>query len=87
MSAIFSYPAVVSNQYNDGNLWVANFPGLSGCWVEGADRSDVVARAPETLREYVLSCRRADWPIPNAPDAEELKMAEVGEVIIVSCII
>ena len=83
----FTYPAIVSNQYNDGSLWVANFPGLSGCWVEGLCREDVIARAPSVLSEYVSSCQAANWPIPEAPNVKELTDTGSGEVIIVSCFI
>lgn len=79
----FVYPAVLAFGYDGGRLWVANFVGLSGCWVEGCDKDDVVRRAPAVLAEYVKSCREADWPIPEPPTVEELEAADVGEIIMV----
>ena len=52
MAREYSYPAVVSNEY-EGGLWVANFVNLSGCWTEGRDRNDVVRRAPEALAGWL----------------------------------
>ena len=81
MAREYSYPAVVSNEY-EGGLWVANFVNLTGCWTEGADRDDVVRRAPEALSEWLKSCLDAGWPVPQPPAAEELRKAQLGEVII-----
>ena len=83
----YAYPAVVAFGYGGGNLWVANFAGLSGCWVEGTDRDEVLRRAPYVLSEYIKSCLAAEWPIPDAPDAEELREANAGEVIIIKCVV
>ncbi len=79
----YIYPAVVAYGYDGGRLWVANFVGFSGCWVEGEDRDDVLTRAPEVLGEYIRSCLAAEWPLPEAPDVAELEAADVGEVIMV----
>ena len=32
MKKEYSYPAVIAGGYDGGRLWVANFPGMSGCW-------------------------------------------------------
>lgn len=80
----YSYPALVSCGYEEGRLWVANFVGLHGCWVEGGDREEVVLRAPSVLREYLKSCMAAGINLPDAPDASELSELDAGEVIIVS---
>jgi len=53
--------------------------------VEGEDREDVLRRAPEVLKEYIRSCIEAEWPIPEPPGIEDLKAANVGEVITVRC--
>jgi predicted RNase H-like HicB family nuclease len=79
----YEYPAVVAFGYGDGELWVANFPGLSGCWVEGKDREDVLKRAPAVLMEYIRSCIDAEWPVPEAPDSAELQDADAGEIIMI----
>lgn len=78
------YPALLSFGYEGGKLWVANFVGLRGCWVEGADREDVVSRAPAALGEYLHGCLEAGMPIPGAPSADELRELGMGEVIMVS---
>lgn len=83
----YIYPAVVAFGYDGGKLWVANFPGLQGCWVEGEDRSDVIERAPDVLAEYIKSCIAAEWHVPAAPDRAELEAADAGEVIMIkTCI-
>ena len=51
MEKEYVYPAVLAFGYDEGRLWAANFVGLSGCWVEGEDREDVIKRAPEVLKE------------------------------------
>ena len=80
-----SDPAVIAGGYDGGRLWVANFPGMSGCWAEGGNRDEVAARAPETLGMYIRSCIDAEIPIPEPLDIEELKGAEVGEVLLITC--
>lgn len=85
MKKKYTYPAVIADGYDGGRLWVANFPGLSGCWAEGATREDVVSRAAETLRLYIESCLNAEWPIPEPMTAAELENANVGEVMLFSC--
>lgn len=85
MKKEYEYPAVLAFGYDGGRLWVVNFVGLSGCWVEGEDREDVLRRAPEVLKEYIRSCIEAEWPIPEPPGIEDLKAANVGEVITVRC--
>ncbi len=35
MEKEYEYPAVLAFGYDGGRLWVVNFVGLSGCWVEG----------------------------------------------------
>lgn len=66
-------------------VWVANFPGLTSCWVEGADRNDVIKRAPSVLAEFIKGCVEADWPLPEPPSTEELESTGLGEVITVKC--
>ncbi len=76
----YTFPAVVANGYDGGRLWVVNFPGLSGCWVEGQSREEVLERAPSALEEYIKCSLEAQWPIPEAPFEDELLAAGVGEV-------
>lgn len=80
----YSYPALISSGYEGGRLWVANFVGLHGCWVEGCDRDDVVLRAPSVLREYLQGCLAAGINLPDAPDAGALRGLDAGEVVMVS---
>lgn len=87
MGKEYRYPALLSFGYEGGRLWVANFVGLHGCWVEGEDKEDVVARAPGVLGEYLRGCIDAGIPIPHAPPAEELRALEMGEVMMVSACI
>lgn len=81
----FEWPAIIISGYGDGALWIANFVGLTSCWVEGRDRGDVVKRAPLVLAEYIKSCIEAHWPIPDPPSASELEATGLGEVITVCC--
>ena len=85
MEREYVYPAVLAFGYDGGRLWAANFVGLSGCWVEGEEREDVINRAPEVLREYIKCCIEAEWPLPEPSKAEDLEAAGAGEVIIVRC--
>lgn len=85
MDKEYIYPAVLAFGYDGGRLWALNFVGLSGCWVEGEDRDDVIKRAPEVLKEYLKSCIEAEWPIPQPPNVGDLEDADAGEVIIVKC--
>lgn len=75
------YPALLSFGYEGGKLWVANFVGLHGCWVEGEDRGDVISRAPVALGEYLSGCFKAGIPVPGAPDADELRELDMGEIL------
>lgn len=83
----YCYPALLSFGYNGGRLWVANFVGLRGCWVEGEDMKDVVARAPSVLGEYLQNCLEAGVLIPEATDADELRALGLGEVIMVRAVV
>ncbi|MEG1798966.1 MAG: type II toxin-antitoxin system HicB family antitoxin [Synergistaceae bacterium] len=85
MKREYSYPAVIAGGYDGGRLWVANFPGLSGCWAEGESRDEVVSRAPDTLGMYIKSCIEAEIPIPEPLDAAELRSADVGEIMVITC--
>lgn len=83
MKKEYVYPALLLFGYEGGKLWVANFVGLHGCWVEGEDKEDVVSRAPAVLGAYLRSCFEAGIPVPEAPDADELHALGMGEVITV----
>ncbi|NLD05548.1 MAG: type II toxin-antitoxin system HicB family antitoxin [Synergistaceae bacterium] len=85
MEKEYVYPAVLAFGYDGGRLWVANLVDLSGCWVEGEDREDVIKRAPEVLKEYLDCCIQAEWPIPIPSKVEDLEAVNVGEVITVKC--
>lgn len=81
MSKEYIVPAIVSNEYDSGKLWVVNFPGFRGCWVEGASRNDVITRAPKVLKEYLDYLIENSGKIPDIMDIEEMKKANIGEVI------
>lgn len=83
----YIYPALLSFGYDGGRLWVANFVGLHGCWVEGEDREDVISRAPSVLGEYLLGCFEAGMQIPSPASADELRSLNMGEVIEVRALI
>ncbi len=85
MKKEYAYPAVLAFGYDGGRLWVANFVDLSGCWVEGEERNDVIKRAPDVLREYIHCCVEAGCPIPEPRPVEDLEAADVGEVIVFRC--
>ena len=85
MEREYVYPAVLAFGYDGGRLWAVNFVGLSGCWVEGEDKEDVINRAPEVLREYIKCCIEAEWPLHEPSKAEDLEAADAGEVITVRC--
>lgn len=83
----YSYPVLLSREYEGGLLWVANFVGLHGCWVEGEDMSDVLERAPVVLEEYLRCCIDAGIFIPEAPCADELRSLNAGEVVMIRAIV
>lgn len=83
MEKEYIYPALLLSGYEGGKLWVANFVGLRGCWVEGGDKECVIARAPAVLGAYLRGCFEAGIPVPDAPDADELRALDMGEVITV----
>lgn len=85
MEKEYVYPAVLASGYDEDRIWVVNFVGLSGCWVEGEDKEDVIKRAPGVLKDYLNCCIQAKWPIPEPAKVEDLKAANVGEVVIVKC--
>jgi predicted RNase H-like HicB family nuclease len=76
------YPALLSYGY-EGNLWVANFVGLPGCWVEGTDRQDVVERAPAMLAKYLKGCEASGISVPPSMDADEIRETGLGEVLMI----
>ena len=49
------------------------------------DRDEVVSRAPDTLGMYIKSCIEAEIPIPEPLDATELRSADVGEIMVITC--
>ena len=87
MAREYCFPALLSFGYEGGRLWVANFVGLHGCWVEGEERDDVIARVSPVLREYLRCCDEAGINIPEAPDADELRQLNIGEVLQVRAVI
>lgn len=76
------YPALLSFGY-EGDLWVANFSGMPGCWVEGKDREDVIARAPAMLALYLEGCLNSGIDIPKSMDADDMRETGLGEVLMI----
>lgn len=77
----YKYPIVIYEEKGGAvPLWIGNFPGLNGCWVEGPSLDEVLSRAPSVLREYAEGCEATGWPMPDAPDCGELTKADVGVV-------
>lgn len=87
MEKEYIYPALLSFGYDGGRLWVANFVGLHGCWVEGEDREDVLSRAPSVLGEYLSGCFEAGMPVPCPASSDELRSLDIGEIIEVRALI
>ncbi len=88
MEQTYIYPIVIYEETcADAPLWIGNFPGLNGCWVEGASRENVLEKAPGVLCEYVSACIATEWPLPQAPDADELRKAGAGAVELVEAAI
>jgi predicted RNase H-like HicB family nuclease len=81
----YVYPAVISNAYDGGKLWVANFPGLKGCWVEGSNRDEVIKEAPKILREYLGYFKKNNLRLPEPMGIKTLERAGIGEVIEIKC--
>lgn len=81
----YVYTAIVSNEYNGGNIWVLNFCGLRGCWVEGNSKSEVTEKAPQVLREYLKYFIENNLSLPSPMDVEELRQANIGEVVKITC--
>ena len=71
MEKEYAYPALLAFGYDGGRLSAANFVGLSGCWVEGEDREDVIKRAPEVLKEYLKCCIEAEYRVEDPLIMEE----------------
>ena len=86
MTSDFCYPVVIYHDKNSvvGPLWIANFPGLNGCWAEGTTRESVIEQAPAVLQAYIEGCGSAGCPLPVAPDTQELMSADAGEVLIIA---
>ena len=80
-----TYPMVIyREETSDGTLWIGNFPGLNGCWAEGASEQEVISRASGVLRQYADACREMEWQIPEAPTVKELEAANAGKVILIT---
>ena len=77
----YSYPIVIYRERDGAKvLWIGNFPGLNGCWAEGASKEEVLDKAPSVLHEYAKACRELEWPLPEPPSKSELEVTNVGEV-------
>lgn len=85
MSTLYSFPALVSNSYEEGKLWVVNFPALNGCWVEGTSREDVVLRAPSVLAEYLSHAIDCGMTIPVPCEINPAECWGGEEIIKVEC--
>ena len=85
MSKAYVFPALVSDSYEDGALWVCNFPSLNGCWVEGPTREDVVSRAPSVLAEYLKHASECGMTIPAPRDINPAECWGGEEIIKVEC--
>lgn len=84
MSRVYKYPIVIYEEKGrETPLWIGNFPGLNGCWVEGDSLEDVTARAPSVLLEYCRGCEETEWPVPEAPDMKDLQDSGVGYVTMI----
>jgi len=87
VSKEYVFPAILSNEYEGGKLWVVTFLGLKGCWVEGTDKDEVLARAPKVLKEYLNSCIEKELLDRDFMSIEELEEANNNEVIAVKCVL
>ncbi len=77
----YGYPIVVYEERSGGvPVWIGNFPGLNGCWVEGVSKEEVLARAPFVLHEFAAACRELEWRLPEPPVLSALEEAGAGEV-------
>lgn len=84
MKKEYSYPIIIYEETGSSEpLWIGNFPGLNGCWVEGAERGEVVEKAPSVLRAYTDGCEATGWELPPAPSLIELRETAIGEVLLV----
>ena len=80
----YGYPIVVyEERAAEGPLWIGNFPGLNGCWVEGSSKEDVLARAPYVIHEFAAACRELGWPLPVPPVLSELEETGLGEAFFI----
>ncbi|MCD7951579.1 MAG: hypothetical protein LUG14_01335 [Synergistaceae bacterium] len=80
----YCYPIVVyEERAAEGPLWIGNFPGLNGCWVEGSSKEDVLARAPSVIHEFASACRELGWPLPDPPAMSALEETCLGEVFFI----
>ena len=77
----YGYPVVVYEERgSEGTVWIGNFPGLNGCWVEGSSKEEGLARAPLVLREFAAASRELEWRLPEPPSVDELEETGAGEV-------
>ncbi len=80
----YSYPIFVYEERSGGvPVWIGNFPGLNGCWVEGVSKEEVLARAPFVLHEFSAACRALEWRLPEPPALFEFEGAGAGEVFLI----
>lgn len=80
----YSYPIFVYEERSGGvPVWIGNFPGLNGCWVEGVSKEEVLARAPFVLHEFSAACREIEWRLPEPPALFEFEGADAGEVFLI----
>lgn len=82
----YIYPIVVYYETkNDGEkpIWIGNFPGINGCWVEGDTKDEVIEKAPHILHEFASTCREYGLPLTVPPPVSELESANVGDVYVI----
>ncbi|MEG1641646.1 MAG: type II toxin-antitoxin system HicB family antitoxin [Synergistaceae bacterium] len=83
----FIFPALVSNNYENGSLWVVNFPSLHGCWVEGPTKEDVLSRASSVLHEYLSGLIENGLSVPAPTEIILNDCWDMGEVVRIECVI
>lgn len=87
VSQSFSYNAVLSNNYGNGDLWVVNFPTLQGCWVEGGSREEVLRKAPDVLSAFLEGFLACGLPFPDDSNISDKVLWDGDEIVRISCLV
>lgn len=67
------YPAIV--HADPEGLW-AEFPDLDGCFTQGKDKQELLARASEAMECFILGELEDGHALPKATEPQDIKITE-----------